>query len=103
MSKTPFSDKVTILAELWLNYREQAAQDEAWSSFFAYNDIALPMSYCLAENLVLLNEEDAGKEIIEETWKIFCEYIDIDVDGKYENIAEAFAASSNPPLETIDE
>jgi hypothetical protein len=103
MSKTPFSSKCAILGSLWLNYREDAAKNETWSSFFAYNDIALPMAYCLAEGLVKLNEEDGGEDIIEETWQMFCEFISIDAEGKYENIAQAFDASSNPPLETSDE
>jgi hypothetical protein len=103
MSKTPFSSKCVILGSLWLYYREEAAQNESWSSFFAYNDIALPMAYCLAEGLVSLNEDDAGEEIIDETWIIFCEYIDIDPDGSYETIADAFDASPNPELATADE
>ena len=99
MSKTPFSNKCLILGSLWLNYREDAATNETWKAFFDYNDVALPMAYCLAENLVKLNKEEDGESFIEETWTIFCEYIDIDPEGEYENIADAFGASMNPPLE----
>jgi len=103
MSKTPFSNKCLILGTLWLNYREDAASNEAWSLFFSYNDIGLPMSYMIAEGFVNLNEESAGEEIIEETWQGFCEYINIDPDAEYNDIAAAFDASPNPALEDVEE
>jgi len=98
-SKTPFSNKCLILGTLWLNYREEAAQNEAWSDFFSYNDIGLPLAYMIAEGFVTPNDDSTGEEIIEETWTLFCEYIDIDPEGEYKDIAEAFGASPNPPLE----
>lgn len=103
MSKTPFSSKCLILGALWLNYREDAAANEAWSQFFSYNDIALPMAYMIAEDLVHLNSDSGADELIDETWKFFCEYINIDPDGEYNDIAEAFGASEQPPLEFDNE
>jgi hypothetical protein len=100
MSKTPFSNKCDILGSLWLNYREDAATNETWQAFFDYNDVALPMAYCLSEGLVDLNKNNDADSLIEETWTIFCQYIDIDPEEEYENIADAFGASLNPPLET---
>jgi hypothetical protein len=99
MSKTPFSNKCLILGSLWLNYREEAKANEAWSEFFAYNDISLPMSYMLSEGFVQPKNKEAVEEIIDETWEIFCEYINIDPDEKYEDIGDAFDSSANPVLE----
>lgn len=99
MSNTSLAHKCLILGNLWLNYREEAASNEAWSQFFSYNDIGLPLCYLIAEDFVDLNEDSAGENLIEETWQGFCEYISIDPDGKYRDIGEAFAASPNPPLE----
>jgi hypothetical protein len=103
MSKTPFSSKCFILGTLWLNYREDAADNDSWSQFFSYNDIALPMSYMISEDLVHINNDSDADTLIEETWKLFCEYINIDPEGEYKDIAEAFAASEQPPLELEDE
>jgi hypothetical protein len=44
-----------------------------------------------------------AEELVNETWEIFCAYIDIDSDAEYENLGEAFGASSNPPLSEDDD
>lgn len=98
MSKTPFSSKCDVLGGLWLYYREEAQKNEDWSEFFRYNDIGLPMAYALSEELVETATED-GTELIEETWLMFCSYINIDPDGEYKTIVDAFESSSQPPLE----
>lgn len=99
MSKTPFSNKCEILGALWLNYREEAATNEAWKSFFNYNDISLPLAYFIADGLVFPLEDGFATVYIEETWEEFCKYIEIDPEEMYEDLSEAFSASKNPPLE----
>lgn len=96
MSKTNFSDKCQILGDLWLLYRGDIVGNEAWEDFFAYNDIALPMSYLISIDLV--EAKDGASDYINETWDMFCEYIEIDAEEEYHSIAEAFDASSRPPL-----
>jgi hypothetical protein len=103
MSNTPFSNKCLILGSLWLNYREDARENEAWSDFFSYNDIGLPMSYMLSEGFVQPKDKEAVEEMIDETWEIFCDYINIDPNEKYENIGDAFDSSPNPVLEDTEE
>ena len=98
MSKTPFSSKCDVLGALWLYYRDTAKTDEAWSEFFEYNDIGLPLAYLIAEGLAQSTGEDS-EQMIDETWLMFCGYIDIDPDGEYKNIVEAFEASNQPPLD----
>ena len=98
MSKTNFSDKCNILGDLWLLYREEAKNNESWEYFFSYNDLALPMSYLIAADLV--EPKDGASDYIDETWDMFCEYIEIDPEGEYATIADAFEASSHPPLES---
>lgn len=99
MSKTPFSNKCDILGALWLYYRDEAQTDEAWRDFFDYNDIGLPLSYMIAEGLAKSSGEDT-ETMIDETWTMFCGYIDIDPDAEYMNIVEAFESSSQPPIQT---
>ena len=50
---TDFSNKVTILAELWMNYRD----DDELRDFMEYNDLGLPMAYLLMNELVLPTEK----------------------------------------------
>lgn len=45
---TDFSNKISILAELWMNYRE----DDHLDDFIEYNDLGLPMAYLLLNEIV---------------------------------------------------
>lgn len=65
----------TILSDLWQNHRE----DEEFAQFIEYNDLGLPMAYCLAEGLV--NEiSDTGKPYILETFNILLAALSVDID-----------------------
>ena len=44
-----FENKITILAELWMNYRD----DEELQDFVDYNDLGLPLAYFLMNEIVL--------------------------------------------------
>jgi hypothetical protein len=48
-------NKITILAELWMNYRD----DEDLEDFIEYNDLGLPMAYLLMNELVLPTDKSA--------------------------------------------
>lgn len=103
MNKTRFSEKCSILGDLWLYYREDAARNETWGNFFMYNDVALPLAYMISQDLALVSGDGRAEEYIDETWDMFCEFIEIDPDGWYQNINEAFDASPRPVLEDDDE
>jgi hypothetical protein len=60
------TDKAGILAELWINYRD----DEDFSEFIEYNDIGLPMAYYVAEGLVK-ETTDLGDQYILESFDMF--------------------------------
>ncbi len=44
-----FDNKISILAELWMNYRD----DEDLQDFVEYNDLGLPLAYFLMNEIVL--------------------------------------------------
>lgn len=96
MSKTPFLSKCVILAELWSNYREEAEKHPTWNDFFTWADIGLPLAYQVANGYA--KTTTSGHDIIDETWDVFCEIIDIDAEKKYDNLAAAFDASPNPEV-----
>ena len=49
MAGNTFENKITILAELWRNYRD----DEDLQDFLDYNDLGLPLAYLLMNEIVL--------------------------------------------------
>ncbi len=61
---TDFSNRITILAELWMNYRD----DEQLQDFIEYNDLGLPMAYLLMNELVM--PTDKSELYINETYDL---------------------------------
>lgn len=59
-----FSNKISILSELWMNYRD----DEDLQDFIEYNDLGLPMAYLLMNELVL--PTDKSELYINETYDL---------------------------------
>jgi hypothetical protein len=94
MSKTTFSNKCEILGSLWVWYKD--SDNEAWQDFFTWADIGLPLAYAQWQGMATI--KDDGKNTVEDTWKVFCEMIDISPDSKYTDLSSAFAASPNPEL-----
>lgn len=73
------ADKSGIMAELWMNYRD----DKNFSDFFGYNDIGLPISYYLAEGLIT-ELTPLGEQYILETCDMFLAMLEVteeDVDS----------------------
>ena len=96
-------DKCSILGDLWAFYREDIRSSEAWLDFFKYNDVSLPLAYMVDRDYATMNEESEAPAFIEETWKMFCEYINISPNEEYADISEAFNASNQPPLAPPDD
>ena len=59
-----FENKVSILAELWMNYRD----DEDLKDFVEYNDLGLPLAYFLMNELVLPTKQ--AEIYIDETYNL---------------------------------
>lgn len=75
MPKTSFEDRCGILAELWMQYREQ----EGFEGFIQYNDISLPLAYMLHEGIV--EKTDKAEEFIEESFLLLIELLEIEDTG----------------------
>ena len=61
---TTQENKVIILADLWLNYRD----DEEFTDFVEYNDLGLPLSYMIANGIVERNE--IADQFVSETFDL---------------------------------
>lgn len=83
---TDFSNKITILAELWMNYRE----DDHLDDFMEYNDLGLPMAYLLMNEIVLPSEQSAL--YIDETFDLLLSALSVEDKG-FESLDELLAAA----------
>lgn len=101
MSNTHFSSICKVLSELWIIYRDEAQNHQEWRDFFVWADVGLPLAYMKNENMIT-GIKDNGKQIIEDTWKVFCEMISIDPEADYDGILAAWEASPNGPAKPID-
>ena len=84
---TPYSSKCAILAELWLNYRNE----EEFTDFIEYNDIGLPLAYLLAENIV--KSTTMAEQFIDETWSLLLSALGIEEDTGFEALEDVLEAS----------
>ena len=81
---TDFSDKVAILADLWINYRDE----DEFQDFIEYNDLGLPLAYLLNTELAAVTE--GGKLYIDETFNLLCAALELDLEGTYTSLIEMF-------------
>lgn len=73
--KTPFKNRVAILAQLWADFRA----DPNFEDFFEYNDLGLPLAYCLDNDIVVANERTHA--FINETFELLLAGLEVDDTG----------------------
>lgn len=73
--ETTFDTKCEILAELWLDHRNQ----EDFEDFIEYNDLGLPLGFLIAEELVTPSER--ARAMVEETFNILLATLEIEDTG----------------------
>jgi hypothetical protein len=73
---TTIENKVSILSELWLNYRA----DEDFADYIEYNDLGLPLAY-LVDNGVVKMENEMSTNLINETWDLLLAGLGIEDTG----------------------
>jgi hypothetical protein len=76
-----FENKITILSELWMNYRD----DEDLQDFVEYNDLGLPLSYFLMNEIVL--PTDQAEIYINETYDLLIASLTVE-DKQWESLDE---------------
>lgn len=80
-STTSYENKLSILADFWLNYKN----DEDYEDFFEYNDIGLPLAYLLSNEIV--SGSDKAEKFINETFGLFLEGLEVKDQG-FESLDE---------------
>jgi hypothetical protein len=94
MSKTAYSSKTNILAELFANYKDSGLEKEGWREFFTYYDFTLTLSYFESMGWITIKNEEAAKGITE-TWDALCNMLSISDSVDYKNLSEMFDESQN--------
>ena len=81
-------NKVSILSELWMNFRD----DSSFKDFIEYNDLGLPLAYIILNDVADMN--DNSIMYIDETYDLFVAALDIE-DKEWESLDEMLAAASS--------
>ncbi len=81
MAGNTFQNKITILAELWMNYRD----DEDLQDFVEYNDLGLPLAYFLMNEIVLPTSQ--SELYINETYDLLIASLTVE-DRQWESLDE---------------
>jgi hypothetical protein len=81
---TSFDKKCEILADLWLNFKN----DEEFLDFFEYNDLGLPLAYAVANGIV--ETTDMAARFIEETFALLLDALEAEDIG-FESIDDLLA------------
>ena len=81
-----FENKSTILAELWMNYRE----DGQIKDFIEYNDLGLPMAYLLMNEIVLPSNQ--SEMYINETFDLLLAALSVKDTG-FESLDELLGSA----------
>ena len=74
---THYSDKVSILADLWMTYRNEPDFED----FIAYNDISLPLAYCINNGIVTTTP--LAETFINESFDLLLGALEIEQDEGY--------------------
>lgn len=85
---TSFEDACSILAELWINHKEE----KTFEDFISYNDLGLPLAFLIDSELV--EPTEIAKKYVEETWIILLKSLDIDEDTGFTSLEDLFNHTS---------
>lgn len=81
---TSFDEYCSILAELWINHKDE----KEFEDFISYNDLGLPLAFLVDSELVTPTE--IAKKYIEETWMILLKSLNIDEDTGFSSLDDLF-------------
>lgn len=83
---TTYSNKCAILADIWLNYRD----DEEFKDFLEYNDVGLPLAYML--NTAIVESTTMAEQFINETFAVLLAGLGIQEDTGFESLDDVFSS-----------
>jgi hypothetical protein len=84
-ASTPFINKVNILAELWIDYKN----DEEFVDFIEYNDMGLPLAYFIANDVV--KPTVMAERFVNETFDLLLAALEIEEDTGFDSLDDLLA------------
>ena len=87
---THFSNRADILADLWLNYRN----DEEFQDFIDYNDIGLPLAYSISNDIV--KPTPVAEKFINETFDLLLSALEVEDIG-FESLDDILGIAEDIP------
>jgi hypothetical protein len=72
---TPIENQTTILADVWMEYRDTGDFD----NLIEYGDLGFPLAYAITNGIVKTTGQ--AEEMIQELWQLFLGTIDIEDTG----------------------
>jgi hypothetical protein len=85
--ETTLDNKLSILAQLWLDYRD----DEEFADFIEYNDLGLPLAYAISNGIVKITP--TAEKFILETFDLLLAGLDVE-DVGFETLEDVLEAGS---------
>ena len=86
MTLTEYTDKVSILAELFTDYKE----DKFFKELIEFNDLGFPLAYLEDEGLCTSTKD--GQRFIEETFEILLNQLGVSLEDTYETLDDVLSA-----------
>lgn len=86
------NNKIAVLADLYLNYRDE----EQFKEFADYNDIGLPIAHLVHTGLCTMNK--SGEIYVEETYDLLVTAMGVDPEESYVTIEDMVQS-----IETLEE
>lgn len=83
--ETTFNNKIDILSDLWISYRDQ----EEFADFLEYNDLGLPLAYMLGAGIVKSTE--MADNLVNETFALLLAGLGIEDEG-FETLDDIWVA-----------
>jgi hypothetical protein len=85
MNETPYKVKCEILAEVWMDYRD----DENFADLFSYGDLAFPLAYAVSNDIIKSTKE--AKKFIVEVFDLMVSSFGLEDTG-FEDLDDIFLA-----------
>ena len=79
-------EKAIIIEQFAKSFTAGYIDREFFSDFVIYNDLGIPLAQFVVYELGVLN--DSGANVLEETWRQLCDFLDLDPDEEYDDFEE---------------
>ena len=84
-------NKCRILSDLWIHYKDEEKEEDFIEDYdlhelIRYANLGLPLAHFMHHDLIILNKEST--QLIEETYEILMELLDLDLDEGFETLRQ---------------